>query len=159
MCHILVVGVGNLYRSDDAVGIIVARRLREKIGACVTVREESGEGTALLESWKGVDTVILIDATQSGATPGTLQRFDVNVQPLPATFFRHSTHAFSAAEAIELARALGQLPSRFIVYGIEGKTFLPGVGLSGEVEVAIEEAVQRVRQEIAYWTAIEAEGM
>jgi hydrogenase maturation protease len=151
--------VGNVYRSDDAVGAIVARRLREKIGAGVTVREESGEGTALLESWKGVDAVILIDATQSGATPGTLQRFDVSVQSLPATFFRHSTHAFSIAETVELARTLGQLPSRLVVYGIEGKTFLPGVGLSGEVEGAIEEAVQRVRQEIFRWTATAAEGM
>jgi hydrogenase maturation protease len=157
MFRILVVGVGNAYRSDDAAGLIVARRVREEIGACVTVREESGEGTTLLASWKEVDAVILIDATHSGAAPGMLHRFDVGVQSLPATVFRYSTHAFSVAEAVELARALGQLPSRFVVYGIEGKTFLAGVGLSVEVENAIEEAVQRVRQEIHLWKATEAE--
>ncbi|HKC86245.1 MAG TPA: hypothetical protein VKG02_09745 [Blastocatellia bacterium] len=44
------------------------------------------------------------------------------------------------AEAIELARALGNIPQRLMVYGIEGKNFAAGVGLSAEVEKAAGEA-------------------
>jgi len=151
MPRILVVGVGNAYRSDDAVGLIVARRLREEVGDLVTVREESGEGTALIESWQGADTVILIDAIRSSAEPGALWRFDARAQPLPATLFHHSTHAFGVAEAVELARALDQLPPHLVVYGIAGKTFTAGVGLSAEVEKAGAGLVERVRQELERW--------
>jgi hydrogenase maturation protease len=71
--RILVIGVGNEYRRDDAVGLIVARRLRELSPRNVTVIEESGEGTNLMESWTGADMVILIDAASSGARPGTIR--------------------------------------------------------------------------------------
>jgi hydrogenase maturation protease len=47
------------------------------------------------------------------------------------------------AEAIELARALSNFPQRLVVYGIEGKNFAAGVGLSAEVEKAAGETVRQ----------------
>jgi hydrogenase maturation protease len=140
----LIIGLGNQYRRDDAVGLIVARRLKEAAPEHVRVLEESGEGAALMELWKDADAVILIDAVHSGAKPGTLRRLDADTQPIPTSFFHYSSHAFGVAEAIELARALSQLPPRLIVYGIEGKTFEPGLGLSPEIEKAAQEVVKRV---------------
>jgi len=140
----LIIGLGNQYRRDDAVGLIVARSLKEAAPEHVRVLEESGEATALIESWQGADTVILIDALDSGAKPGTVRRLDAHGQPIPTRFFHCSTHAFGVAEAIELARVLGRLPPRLIVYGIEGKTFEAGLGLSPEVEKAAQEVVERV---------------
>jgi hydrogenase maturation protease len=144
----LIIGVGNEYRGDDAVGLIVARRLKEQSPDYVKVLEESGEGAALMESWKDADTVIIVDAVHSGAKPGILHRFEVHAQPIPTDFFHYSTHAFGVSEAIELARALNQLPPRLIVYGIEGKSFEAGVGLSLEVEKTAQKVVERVLQEI-----------
>jgi len=40
--------------------------------------------------------------------------------------------------------ALDQLPPRLIVYGIEGKDFTSGEGLSPEVAAAVEEAAQDI---------------
>jgi len=151
----LIIGLGNQYRRDDAVGLTVARRLKEAAPAHVRVLEESGESTALMDSWQGADTVILIDAVHSGAKPGSLHRLDAHRQPIPTRFFHYSTHAFGAAEAIELARALGQLPPRLIVYGIEGKTFEAGLGLSPEVEKAAQEVVERVLGDLCYPAATE----
>jgi hydrogenase maturation protease len=70
------------------------------------ILEATGEGTALLESWKGADTVILIDAVASGAYPGTIHRLDARAQLLPAGFLHTSSHAFGVAQGVELARAL-----------------------------------------------------
>jgi hydrogenase maturation protease len=140
----LIIGLGNQYRRDDAVGLVAARRLKEAVPEPVRVLEESGEATALMDAWQGADTVILIDALNSGAKPGTVRRLDAHAQSIPAGFFHYSTHAFGVAEAVELARALGQLPPRLIVYGIEGKTFEAGLGLSPEVEKAAQEVVERV---------------
>jgi hydrogenase maturation protease len=92
--------------------------------------------------------VILIDAVSSGGRPGSIYRFDAHKQPLPSRFFHYSTHAFGVAEAVELAKTLGQLPQSLIVYGIEGKCFDVGVGLTGEVENAIGDVVIRIRQDI-----------
>jgi hydrogenase maturation protease len=146
--RVLVIGVGNAYRRDDAVGLVAAQRLREAVCDHVTVRQASGEGTALMELWKDADTVVLIDAVHSGGKPGTVHRFDAQARPIPVAFFHSSTHAFSVADAIELARTLKQLPPHFSVYGVEGQTFAAGVGLSPAVEQAVETLIERVRQEI-----------
>jgi hydrogenase maturation protease len=146
--QILLAGLGNDYRGDDAVGLVVARRLKAIGGDNVRVVEESGEGATLIEAWKGADLVILIDAVHSGGVAGTIHRFDAETQPIPSRFFHYSTHAFSVAEAVELARALDQLPAKLIVYGIEGKTFDSGIGLSAEAEAAADEVLRRVREEV-----------
>ncbi|HWP48455.1 MAG TPA: hydrogenase maturation protease [Candidatus Limnocylindrales bacterium] len=145
---ILLIGIGNKYRSDDGIGLEIACRLKALNLPGIKVMEETGEGTTLLEAWKGVDRVILFDAICSGAMPGTIYRFDARNQSIPAKFFHHSTHALGIPEAIELARALHQLPTYLIVYGIEGKNFTAGLGFSSEVEAAAQEVVKQVLREI-----------
>ena len=55
-----------------------------------------------------------------------------------------STHAFGVAEALELARALNRLPPCLLIYGIEGKNFAMGTGLSPEVRTAAFEITKLV---------------
>jgi hydrogenase maturation protease len=145
----LIIGIGNEYRGDDAVGLIAARLLKERLADSAIVIEQSGDGAALMEAWRGAEAVVIIDAATSGATPGTVHRFDASAQPLPNDDFRCSTHAFGVAEAIELARALARLPRSLIVYGIEGKNFAAGVGLSPEVEEAVSEVARRLLTEFS----------
>jgi hydrogenase maturation protease len=144
---VLVIGVGNAYRRDDAAGLVAARRLRAAAGAEVMVREASGEGTALMDAWEGAEAVILIDAVRSGAPAGTIFRLDARAETVPQTWFRYSTHAFSVADAIALARALNRLPPRLIVLAVEGEQFDAGVGLSPEVEGAVDELARRGLEE------------
>jgi hydrogenase maturation protease len=146
---ILVIGVGNDFRGDDGVGIELVRELLDSIPPHVTVIEASGEGAALMEAWKGYERVFVIDATRTGSAPGTIHRFEAHRQPLPSQFFHYSTHAFSVAEAVEMARALDQLPPELIVYGIEGKNYAAGEGLSPEVEKAASLVLDRVLRDLA----------
>jgi hydrogenase maturation protease len=145
---VLLIGVGNAYRGDDAVGLVVAHRLQAEPLAGVTIVPTAGEGTGLLALWQDTDAVVLVDAVCTGTRPGTLYRFAVDDRPLPALFTRVSTHAFGVAEAIELARALRRLPSVLVVYGVEGAIFEAGVGLSAAVAAAVPQVVARVRQEL-----------
>jgi hydrogenase maturation protease len=134
---ILVIGIGNPTRGDDAAGLLVARRIREAVSPGeVTVTEVAGDQLALLDAWTGAREVYLIDAVCSGGTPGTVYRFDA-AEPLTAHFWHRGTHTFSLADVVELGRALGRLPGRLTGYGIEGGTFEPGAPLSAEVEAAI----------------------
>jgi hydrogenase maturation protease len=147
--EILVIGIGNAYRSDDGVGLVAARRLKNQGSRSFRVLEHSGEGADLMNCWEGVETVILIDAVRSDAKPGTLHRWNASRGSLPAQTFRGSSHAFSLVAAVELARVLRRLPQHLIVYGIEGRHFGAGTGLSSETEEAISDLVRRVLKEVA----------
>jgi hydrogenase maturation protease len=118
---------------------VVASRLKQRAGDKFKVVEQAGEGLALMEAWEGADTVMILDAALSGAPAGAIRRIDATTELMPKDFFRCSTHALGVGEAIELARALGQLPRRVIVYGIEGEGFEAGAGLSAAVEEAARE--------------------
>jgi hydrogenase maturation protease len=145
----LVIGVGNPWRADDAVGLEVARRLRRTLADGIEVLEREGEPTALIEAWQSAEAVWLVDAVRSGAPPGTVHRLDASKQELPGDLFRTSTHHLGLAEAVELARALGRLPERVVVYGIEGADFDAGGGLTNEVDAAAERVSAAVRKEVA----------
>jgi hydrogenase maturation protease len=136
---VMVIGVGNEFRHDDAAGLEVVRGLRARASAApIALREQEGETLALLDQWDGADAVVLVDAIRSGAPPGTIHRVETTSQPIPARLRSStSTHAVGIGEAIELARALGRLPARVLVYGVEGLRFDAGRGLSEEVQAAI----------------------
>jgi hydrogenase maturation protease len=142
------IGIGNHFRSDDAAGLEVARRLRLANPPGVTVLEQEGEPASLIEAWSSADEVLIVDGVSSSSAPGTLHRFDVTDEPLPAELFRPSTHALGVAEAVELARELGRLPRRLAVYGIEGESFEAGEGLTPAVQAAVEQLVAELYEEL-----------
>jgi hydrogenase maturation protease len=142
MNEMIVIGLGNDFRGDDGVGLVAARRLEERGLNSV---EHEGDMATLIDRWKGAAAVILIDAVSSGAAPGTLHRFDASASPLPRDLFKSSTHTLDVADAVELSRALGTLPARVLVFGVEARDFSHGSGLSSEVQrtlpVLIEEVI------------------
>jgi hydrogenase maturation protease len=143
----LVIGVGNELRGDDAAGIAVARRLRETTG--LDVRELEGEPTGLLDTWQGRDGVVLIDTMRSGAQPGAIVRIDASQTRLPSGLGGStSTHAVGLGETLELARTIGRLPSRVVVYAIEGQRFEAGDPMSDAVRSRIDELAAHVRNEV-----------
>ena len=143
----VIVGVGNPMRGDDGAGPAVARRVRAAAPPGVAVLEHDGEPGALLEVLEGVAAAILVDAVVTGAAPGTVHRFDVGARALPAPLGGVSTHGLGVADAIELARALGRLPERVVVFGIEGSEFGPRDGLSQAVRRGLADAAAAVLRE------------
>ncbi len=142
----LVIGIGHRLRQDDAVGPTVIDQLRAvSPDGPVDLLELSGEGAGLIEAWDGRETVVVVDATRSGRPPGTVVTLDAIANPCPADVFRHSSHQFGLAAAIETARVLGRLPRRLIVVGIEGAQFGFGDGLTLAVADALEDAMAQVR--------------
>ncbi|HLF60756.1 MAG TPA: hydrogenase maturation protease [Acidimicrobiia bacterium] len=135
----IVIGVGNPTRGDDAAGLEVARRVRR-----VEAHQEANGSYELMDVWEGADEVIVVDAARSGAPPGTVHRFDAHHEPLPRGILATSTHSVGVMETIEMARRLGRLPERIMVYGIEVSTLAPGVGLSDQVEQAVKELVMEI---------------
>lgn len=103
---------------------------------------------AILNAWEGADLAIVVDAAASGAPAGTVHRLDVDDAPLTRDLARCSSHGVGLAEAIELGKALGRLPTRLVVYAIEAKNFETGAPLSSEVAAAASDVVRRIEAEI-----------
>ena len=142
---VTVVGVGNEMRQDDGVGLLVARRLREMVPPGVRVVECGGEALDLMECWQGSEVVVVVDALYGEGGPGTVYRFDVaEHHPVPDRFFTYSTHDINVSQALELARALGRLPRRVVLYGIEACSFEHGAEMSPEVADAAESVIHSV---------------
>lgn len=145
----IVLGIGNPDRGDDAAGRAAARLLRGALPDDVEVAEHDGEATSLLARLDGAEAAYLIDASASGAPSGAIRRFDAAAAPLPGGAVGLSSHGFGIAEAVELGRALGQLPPRCVVYAIEGACFEVGAPLSPAVLAAVADVAGRLRAEIA----------
>ncbi|MBK8025275.1 MAG: hydrogenase maturation protease [Chloroflexi bacterium] len=146
---ILVIGIGNEDRGDDAAGLIAVRHLEAQTLPGVVTVEARGDAVDLMERWAdpGIQTVYLIDAMRSDTTPGTIQRFDAGKAPLPALHIEGLTHSFGPVEAVELARALGMLPPRLILYAIEGARYDNNVPPSPAVRRAAQQVAECIRGE------------
>ncbi len=145
---VLIIGVGNPLRGDDAAGPAVIQRLQNRLPPSVIALPLDSDSVSLMEAWRDFERVILVDAVCSGAVPGFIHRFDATRTELPRGLFHYSSHLFGVAEAVELARQLGRLPERLVVYGIEGAGFAYGEGLSAGVAEAVEQVAHRILVEL-----------
>jgi hydrogenase maturation protease len=121
--RLLVVGVGNRDRGDDAAGPRVVD---------------------LALWWRPTDRVVLVDAAAPAGTPGRLTRIDVTGGRESggrgdelAAGRAWSTHGVDLGTAVEVARALDRMPAQLVVLAIEGVRF----GLGDEIDGAVERGV------------------
>jgi hydrogenase maturation protease len=147
---ILIIGVGNIFRGDDLAGLAAVRLLRDLQLPGVKVLEIDGDISVLAEGWQGAQRVVVIDAVAAKSDAGKIFRFAAHAEPLPRKLFATccSCHAFGLAEQIEIARSLQQLPPSLMVYGLEGKDFMLGSGLSPEVQQALPRLVELIQQDL-----------
>lgn len=135
----LVIGLGNSFRSDDGVGLEVASRVHN-----ADTRMRPAASLDLIELWDGADEVVVIDAMRSGRPPGAVERFEPLVEPMADRSTFASTHGLGLLAAIDMGRALGRLPERLIVYGVEVANVEPGDTLTP----AVASAAVRLAEEI-----------
>ncbi len=149
-----IIGLGNEYRCDDGVGVAVVRQLQaqQDISWQDTDIVCCDDETRLLDLWKAVAHVIMIDAASFGAAAGTIMRLDLLTHPLPTAFVRLSTHIIGLRAILGIADILHSLPHSLVLYAIEGKEYAAGTSLSLEVARAAGEVAQQVRAELQTYT-------
>lgn len=153
--NVLVAGVGQILRGDDGFGVAVVNRLVElDLGASVRVIETGTGGINLVtELFDETDALIVLDAVDQGRPPGTVMIIepdvrDVDTMPQMERWdFLADMHYTKPESAFMLAKALGVLPQRFLLVGCQPRqTEELEVGLSPEVERAVDVAVAEVRR-------------
>lgn len=139
----LVIGIGNPARGDDAVGGQVARLVAVKAHHVRVI--ELDYPSDALNAWSPEDTVVIIDAVNTGGNPGDIHLTDVVANKLPAgNWSGGGDHALGLAAVVELARALGKMPRKLVVVGIEATRFNHGSSITDAVEAAVPAAAVAV---------------
>lgn len=142
--RIVVLGVGSELHGDDAVGVVVARRLQEMdLGENVEVVVGHTGGLNLLFDMEGADWAIVVDAVDFGGQPGEICVFDAEDADLVMARRVASLHHVSLADVLELGREAGITP-RVTVVGIQPGAMGFGADLSAAVAQQVEAAVQAV---------------
>jgi hydrogenase maturation protease len=152
---VLIICLGNRFRSDDGVGLYIADTIRSYGNELVEVVDNISDSAALMDTWSNKDRVFIVDAVNSNGKPGAIYRFDVSNKNIPADIFaRYSTHSINLAEAIEMAKILARMPKSLVVFGIEGADFEAGTGLAPEVEKAASAVIATLLREVEEYAAL-----
>lgn len=160
--RVLVAGVGNVLRGDDAFGVEVAHRLdRMVLPDGVRVVETGIGGIALVqELQEGWDALVVIDTVDLGRPPGTVMLIEPDVIDVDALSWdqRHDQladmHVATPERVLMLARALGVLPPRLLEVGCQPEdAHAVGDGLSPAVTAAVEVAVAEVVRHVTELTS------
>ena len=147
----LILGLGNDIISDDAIGLIVARILRDRLGDTVEVKESSESGFALLDVMTGYEKMLIIDSIRTCMhPPGAILDFsadDIGKVAAP------SPHYAGLPELISLAKRLDLVfPTEIAILAMEVKDpFTVAEGLSTEVAGALEKMVEIAHAKVTPW--------
>ena len=149
----IIIGLGNPVRSDDAVGLVVARLLRERLvdagAADIQVTELPAGGLRLVEAMVGYDRAIVIDAMATGTRPpGSVRRLDLD--ELGQGHNLTCVHDTSLSTALAVWQGSDvAVPDDIAVWGIEGADlFTVGEDLSPPVDAAVPVAAQAILSEL-----------
>ncbi len=143
---VLVLGLGNDILTDDAVGLLVVREVRARLGSGsgIEVRETTEMGLTLLDEIVDCGSLVLVDAVQTGQVPpGHVH--EIGPDELPQVT-ANSPHFLGVGETLALGTSLGlAMPRQVRIFAIEvADPFTLGVRLTPAVEQAVMGAAERV---------------
>lgn len=154
--RVLVAGIGNIFLGDDGFGVEVTRRLDAvDLPDHVKVEDFGIRGVHLAyELMDGYDTAILVDAVPRGNAPGTVYviepQLDASTDAVRAAASPvMDAHSMEPTSVLRLVNSMGGAVDRILIVGCEPGNTDEGIGLSPEVEGAIDDAVQLVRDLVA----------
>ena len=144
---VVVIGLGNSYRRDDAVGVVAAAVLNELALPGVRVVTDIVEPVSLLEAWSGAGLAVVIDAAvMTPSTPGRVRRCVLS--DVVAGSEGLSSHGVDITRTHALGQALGRVPCALVVFTIEVADTGHGIGLTPQVAGAVPEVVCMAVDEI-----------
>ncbi len=120
----LLVGIGNILLTDDGVGVHVIRELEARkrtgeISEATALRDGGTIGLALLSEFDGTGSLVVIDAIEMGAPPGTVRVFQGSDMDVQLRGKKGTAHEVALADLMAAARLLGSAPERRALVGIQ----------------------------------------
>jgi hydrogenase maturation protease len=148
----VVIGLGNVVMSDDGLGVHAVRRLGERyeLGDDIELVEGGTAGLLLLPYLADARRVIIVDAIEIGAAPGTPVRFE-GEEWSSAFAVTMTPHDVGLADLLSTAQLTGMWPDRLTLHGAQPDSTAIGTELSAPVAAAIDSLVDQVVGELTDW--------
>lgn len=147
--RILVAGVGNVLRGDDGFGPAVTELLVGLPEGAEVIETGTGGIALLQELMAGCSGLILIDAVERGALPGTLFFIEPEIEDAVHV---PDVHLANPARVLSMAKTIGVLPERVVIIGCQpADTEELCQGLSPPVQRALAIAVKRIEETVHAW--------
>ncbi len=147
--RIVVLGVGNLLRQDEGVGVHAVRALVEADYGEEVVFVDGGTAVFdALAGWREIGKLVVIDALRAGREPGSIVRVslrEVADRTAPAL----SVHEQGLLDALALLQQGGLRVGEIVIYGVEPGETGWGTELSEPVADCLPFLAARVRDELA----------
>jgi hydrogenase maturation protease len=150
---IAVLGLGNLMRTDDAVGMIVVQLIRadKRFPTDLRLIEGGTLGLDLLEDLRGISHVLAIDAVDTGAASGTLSKFcGPDLADLP---IGKSAHLLGFSDLMNVLLLMNAAPREIVLLGVQPESTDWGTELTSAVGAAQGPLIEEALRQIEGWTA------
>ncbi|WP_145553544.1 HyaD/HybD family hydrogenase maturation endopeptidase [Yersinia bercovieri] len=142
---ILVLGIGNLLLSDEAVGVRLVEALEQRfaIPAGVEVLDGGTAGLELMEAMANREHLIVADAVLTGRPPGSVAV--LRDKEIPAMFSRKvSPHQLGLCDVLMALQLTDEFPRQLTLVGVVPESLAPGIGLTSTVTQAMEPALEQI---------------
>ncbi len=151
--RITVLGVGNLLRTDEGVGVHAVRALAERHREDLPNTDFLDGGTLglnLLPFIEEANSLLLLDAVDRGSPPGTV--IELSGESIPQyAGIKLSEHQVTLQEVLGLARIRGRLPERMMLIGMQPSDLSTGDTLSPTVSAAMPQMLARAEAVLREW--------
>jgi hydrogenase maturation protease len=150
-----IVGCGRYSMGDDQAGLIAADGLRKRRLPGVAVVSEEVPGSTLAAGLPtDVELLVIVDAARANADhPAGSHRRIVHGghEPVVLTKVRDNTHSLGVDMGLELAAALGTLPTCVWIYVIFGEYFGRSMEVGQAVRAGIPAFLNRIERDVRQW--------
>lgn len=151
---ILVLGLGNILLSDEAVGVCVVNALQDvpsvdDLG--ILLMDGGTMGMTLMVDIENADALIVLDAAQLGEEPGTIATFEGADMDQFLRRRGRSPHDIGLDDILDGLRLREALPQKRALVGIQPESLRVGEHLTPKVEAAVAVAVEKVLEIATRW--------
>ena len=138
--------------TDDGVGVRTIQALRERFRFPpeVTLLDGGTLGLDLLPRLEGVERLLVVDAIETGAEPGTLVRLAGDEIPV-AMATKLSPHQMGLKDLLCVAELMGCAPREMVLWGVQPGEIGMGTELSSAVEAKLDSLIENVMTELQAW--------
>lgn len=151
----LILGLGNVLMTDEAVGAAVLGALKPVAEADPNIALMDG-GTlsfTLAGPIGEAAWLVVVDAARMGQAPGTVRVLEGDAMDAQLSQHANNVHEVSLSDLFDIARLTDSLPARRALIGVEPAAVDWGSELSPAVAAAVPKAVAEVQGLLARWRA------
>lgn len=145
---VLVLGIGNILLGDEGIGVRAVEALRDATPPVDADLVDGATGGAnLVDLIADRRKVIVIDAMDAAAAPGTIRRLaPEDLAPADRSYL--SLHELGLLDALRISRQLDCAPAEVIVLGVQPAVVAPGLELSPALRASIPRILEAVQREL-----------